>query len=112
MPAPPGTAIRNGAHASDLPRRRPRSSSCEDAPRASADRRQYRPQPLVKSFSVRSTTSVFSPRLVKDPIVRSRGIGWRSEEHTSELQSLMRHSYAVLSLKKKKITLSYIGIEQ
>src|SRR3546814_8220323 len=29
---------------------------------------------------------------------------WRSEEHTSELQSLMRISYAVFCLKKKKIT--------
>src|SRR3546814_972337 len=28
----------------------------------------------------------------------------RSEEHTSELQSLMRNSYAVFCLKKKKIT--------
>src|SRR3546814_8959091 len=28
----------------------------------------------------------------------------RSEEHTSELQSLMRHSYAVFSLTKKKDT--------
>src|SRR3546814_7844700 len=28
--------------------------------------------------------------------------GLRSEEHTSELQSLMRISYAVISLKKKK----------
>src|SRR3546814_9459332 len=28
--------------------------------------------------------------------------GSRSEEHTSELQSLMRNSYAVLCLKKKK----------
>src|SRR3546814_5422018 len=28
----------------------------------------------------------------------------RSEEHTSELQSLMRISYAVFCLKKKKIT--------
>src|SRR3546814_3505226 len=27
--------------------------------------------------------------------------GWRSEEHTSELQSLMRISYAVFCLKKK-----------
>src|SRR3546814_1135560 len=27
---------------------------------------------------------------------------FRSEEHTSELQSLMRHSYAVFCLKKKK----------
>src|SRR3546814_5676515 len=30
-------------------------------------------------------------------------IGKRSEEHTSELQSLMRSSYAVFCLKKKKI---------
>src|SRR3546814_6237039 len=29
---------------------------------------------------------------------------WRSEEHTSELQSLMRISYAVFCLKKKKQT--------
>src|SRR3546814_5610617 len=33
--------------------------------------------------------------------VHGRG-GARSEEHTSELQSLMRISYAVLCLKKKK----------
>src|SRR3546814_8718963 len=31
-------------------------------------------------------------------------IGVRSEEHTSELQSLMRISYAVFCLKKKNIT--------
>src|SRR3546814_7719008 len=30
------------------------------------------------------------------------GSSFRSEEHTSELQSLMRISYAFLSLKKKK----------
>src|SRR3546814_5760494 len=30
------------------------------------------------------------------------GAFWRSEEHTSELQSLMRISYAVFCLKKKK----------
>src|SRR3546814_1912693 len=29
---------------------------------------------------------------------------FRSEEHTSELQSLMRNSYAVFCLKKKKTT--------
>src|SRR3546814_4001656 len=32
---------------------------------------------------------------------RGRLIGLRSEEHTSELQSLMRISYAVFCLKKK-----------
>src|SRR3546814_2942743 len=31
-----------------------------------------------------------------------RGAGARSEEHTSELQSLMRSSYDVFCLKKKK----------
>src|SRR3546814_6631262 len=31
----------------------------------------------------------------------------RSEEHTSELQSLMRISYAVFCLKKKKYTIKY-----
>src|SRR3546814_6332841 len=33
----------------------------------------------------------------------AHGIGIRSEEHTSELQSLMRISYAVFCLNKKKI---------
>src|SRR3546814_5269142 len=33
---------------------------------------------------------------------RERGLTHRSEEHTSELQSLMRISYAVFCLKKKK----------
>src|SRR3546814_8673435 len=33
-------------------------------------------------------------------------VGVRSEEHTSELQSLMRISYAVFCLKKKKLRLS------
>src|SRR3546814_4863026 len=32
------------------------------------------------------------------------GAAWRSEEHTSELQSLMRNSYAVFCLQKKKHT--------
>src|SRR3546814_5161001 len=34
--------------------------------------------------------------------------GARSEEHTSELQSLMRISYAVFCLKKKKKTNKYL----
>src|SRR3546814_5479001 len=34
-------------------------------------------------------------------------VGERSEEHTSELQSLMRISYAVFCLKKKRVIQSY-----
>src|SRR3546814_5997182 len=44
-------------------------------------------------------------RLRVDGIARQRAqrlAGERSEEHTSELQSLMRISYAVFCLKKKK----------
>src|SRR3546814_8199309 len=38
-----------------------------------------------------------------DVVIRSVKLAgeWRSEEHTSELQSLMRISYAVFCLKKK-----------
>src|SRR3546814_3865840 len=35
-----------------------------------------------------------------------RQVNLRSEEHTSELQSLMRNSYAVFCLKKKKKTIN------
>src|SRR3546814_7432686 len=39
--------------------------------------------------------AIWGPDLLTNPI-------FRSEEHTSELQSLMRISYAVFCLKKKK----------
>src|SRR3546814_18638585 len=38
-----------------------------------------------------------------DAVCADRAIGSRSEEHTSELQSLMRISYAVFCLKKKTL---------
>src|SRR3546814_4305407 len=40
--------------------------------------------------------------LVASPFKSAYVAAKRSEEHTSELQSLMRNSYAVFSLKKKK----------
>src|SRR3546814_4038783 len=43
--------------------------------------------------------STLSPEELQTAIARADK---RSEEHTSELQSLMRHSYAVCCLKKKK----------
>src|SRR3546814_3080678 len=47
------------------------------------------------------------PRFIDPSNIRrssSSRKSWRSEEHTSELQSLMRISYAVFCLKKKKTT--------
>src|SRR3546814_2552941 len=43
-----------------------------------------------------------SPRSRFRATTDARDHGGRSEEHTSELQSLMRSSYAVFCLKKKK----------
>src|SRR3546814_2070920 len=47
------------------------------------------------------TISIIEVRLDDDVIAQAEG-AIRSEEHTSELQSLMRISYAVFCLKKKK----------
>src|SRR3546814_4239925 len=44
-------------------------------------------------------------RLLRADAVRGADARQRSEEHTSELQSLMRISYAVFCLKKKKHTI-------
>src|SRR3546814_5704925 len=43
-------------------------------------------------------------RVVEPDLAIAAGEGDKSEEHTSELQSLMRISYAVFCLKKKKYT--------
>src|SRR3546814_3349404 len=53
--------------------------------------------------------------LQRDPSCRAivlQGADGRSEEHTSELQSLMRISYAVFCLKKKKKTPHHIKTDQ
>src|SRR3546814_943912 len=43
---------------------------------------------------------------IQPPSGLLRRLRLRSEEHTSELQSLMRISYAVFCLKKKKVALN------
>src|SRR3546814_9444676 len=49
----------------------------------------------------------FSFACKEERLVYDNGlVALRSEEHTSELQSLMRISYAVFCLKKKKQTLT------
>src|SRR3546814_9123220 len=51
----------------------------------------------VNSLGIHPSCWSLSTRCLGDPRLNSR-----SEEHTSELQSLMRISYAVFCLKKKK----------
>src|SRR3546814_9604436 len=49
-------------------------------------------------------------RIARAELLASRTM--RSEEHTSELQSLMRNTYAVFCLKKKKQIITYINTTQ
>src|SRR3546814_1634662 len=66
-----------------------------------------KPQLRIDAFD-HTVVSVFEAKL-SEPRSRNCQVGFfaerkgRSEEHTSELQSLMRISYAVFCLKKKKI---------
>src|SRR3546814_3839650 len=76
------------------------------------------PRPLVReSGSWEATTTRLTPASMSKWLhVGPRGESWkqgsnvRSEEHTSELQSLMRISYAVFCLKKKKNELTLQAI--
>src|SRR3546814_5423391 len=69
-------------------------------PPASADRLQGDRQPRSSGTADDATSS---PRTAETAprAACSYVLAWRSEEHTSELQSLMRISYAVFCLKKK-----------
>src|SRR3546814_1461353 len=66
------------------------------------------PRPEVAPLcpTLNSVASVFIPLLTgRQPVLADfLSGGLRSEEHTSELQSLMRISYAVFCLTKKKTT--------
>src|SRR3546814_9290875 len=54
-----------------------------------------------------SGQNVFPSKPMVELPARLPALAHRSEEHTSELQSLMRISYAVFCLKKKTRTNSY-----
>src|SRR3546814_3059768 len=55
-------------------------------------------------FEALSSQKIMQNELYLTMLYRPVVSGKRSEEHTSELQSLMRISYAVFCLKNKKIT--------
>src|SRR3546814_10615026 len=62
-------------------------------------------EPLADAIADAATLAVERPRrlVIEETLAaQRRHRHQRSEEHTSELQSLMRNSYAVFCLKKKK----------
>src|SRR3546814_10824717 len=60
------------------------------------------PAPMTASTPLLVTFSIYLFVVVMIGFVAWKSTKDRSEEHTSELQSLMRISYAVFCLKKKK----------
>src|SRR3546814_9017937 len=77
----------------------PRSEAWKYTPLRALERRAFAPvEAAVAAFDPALIADIPAPRLVFVNGVHDA----RSEEHTSELQSLMRISYAVFCLKKKK----------
>src|SRR3546814_1196432 len=62
---------------------------------------------IIKNKDGVPEVAVVTTSYVKEPRDPNRPITFRSEEHTSELQSLIRISSAVYSLKKKTIKQHY-----
>src|SRR3546814_7298170 len=79
-----------------LRREAPRSSQIwEEQPRSGG---------LDQSISSANTSSSVPSNQAGTRSVGVSAVTSRSEEHTSELQSLIRHSYAVFCLQQKQIT--------
>src|SRR3546814_5948332 len=83
-----------------------RSEFAHDADRESSRERFCRGHPLSAPPPLTESRKTFALALLSLILafnyVDRLALGLRSEEHTSELQSLMRISYAVFCLKKKK----------
>src|SRR3546814_2096862 len=84
--------------AADAVRARAREEGCAEREVFDADGRDFDWDPLQATFHAPSLFSARRLIELRMPTARPR-----SEEHTSELQSLMRISYAVFCLKHKNI---------
>src|SRR3546814_5143421 len=86
--------------------RKTQSASGSLRPRGPGERLQHRLAHAVRQAGARVLHTKTRTIRIHHHLAACRAI--RSEEHTSELQSLMRISYAVFCLKKKKqITTRY-----
>src|SRR3546814_7801182 len=84
----------------------PRPRTVDPCWRCSGSRRSH---PFVAAIS---TPTPLCLQSVRGQCIQRRSCHQRSEEHTSELQSLMRISYAVFCLKKKTTQNIYKNTKQ
>src|SRR3546814_1979534 len=75
--------------------------SAKSAHRRVVSSTEYAGRAALVGYSLLAIPVNVGSRVIKPALSASAKIA-RSEEHTSELQSLMRISYAVFCLKKKK----------
>src|SRR3546814_4686979 len=83
--------------------RRPGGALCPGVPGRRHPRERRRRRALTRPVTLHRLPELRARLPVGRAEVRRRGAA-RSEEHTSELQSLMRISYAVFCLKKKTMS--------
>src|SRR3546814_8062611 len=96
-----GAPVSSAASRLRISAQRARASAIRDARSRCTRRRQLPGAPSSAAFMRATKSSGGALPSRTSPTASARG-GDRSEEHTSELQSLMRISYAVFCLKKKK----------
>src|SRR3546814_10266451 len=77
------------------------SSDLNDRDHRQRARREREQQPHAEEHRDRSEQAGIGEAAGEALVLAGNGRRGRSEEHTSELQSLMRSSYAVFCLKKK-----------
>src|SRR3546814_17975827 len=92
---------------------RPILHAPEGSPREAtvAERGQITLPKAVRDVLGRSKGTILKVELEGGRIILRKSVDDRSEEHTSELQSLMRLSYAVFCLKKKILIESRLHAE-
>src|SRR3546814_8265964 len=87
------------------------TEGCEAARWSQSQKADPSPDRSLQLDSVKSESLVIADQLCRGEYVPGPCTHRpRSEEHTSELQSLMRISYAVFCLKKKTTILHYTNI--
>src|SRR3546814_1538868 len=100
-----GEGTAHGGARQQIPiRSRPDANLWRDhAPQARCQRQRRQRSPIYRAAHSHSAWGDHR-QLAQRPRWRTAHAAGRSEEHTSELQSLMRISYAVFYLKKKNVT--------